>query len=126
MKYKMAPSIGSNTIIIIQTSLLFFLKLLFSISTKAETHNRTKKAIISIDLILNIGGIIISFSGFEISFNVNPVYNIIGLNSSISTTWGIYDEIKQLNIRNTMRKVAGFRVSHLLFIRQQRQYIRKP
>jgi hypothetical protein len=82
----MAPSIGINTIIIIQISLLFFLKLLFSISTKAETHNRMKKAIISIDLILNIGGIIISFSGLEISFNVNPVYNFIGLSRSISTT----------------------------------------
>jgi hypothetical protein len=88
MKYNIAPSIGINTIIIIQISLLFFLKLLFSISTKADTHNRTKKAIISIDLILNIGGIIISFSGFEISFKINPVYNFIGLSSSISTTWG--------------------------------------
>ena len=87
IKYKIAPSIGINTTTIIQNIFLFFLYLFFSISTKADTHNRMKKAIISIDLILNIGGII-SFSGFEISFSVNPVYNFIGLCTSISIARG--------------------------------------
>ncbi|MDR3668860.1 MAG: hypothetical protein P4L35_18650 [Ignavibacteriaceae bacterium] len=52
----MAPSIGINATTIIQTSLLFFLNLFVSISKKADTHNRMKKTIMSIDLILNIGG----------------------------------------------------------------------
>jgi hypothetical protein len=57
----MAPSIGIMTTTIIQISLMFFLKLFFRISAKADTHKRMKKTIMSIDLILNIGGISLTY-----------------------------------------------------------------